>query len=61
MIHGHLIARFFLHKVVKGREVKDSSVVLVNVVDHILGNFSVSHEFWMHLDLQSFAMAMGHG
>ena len=37
--HGHLIARFFLHKVVKGREVKDSSVVLVNVVDHILGKF----------------------
>ena len=39
MIDGHLIARFFLHKVVKGREVKDSSVVLVNVVDHILGKF----------------------
>ena len=39
VIDGHLIARFFLHKVVKGREVKDSSVVLVNVVDHILGKF----------------------
>ena len=26
-----------------------------------LGNFSVPHEFWMHLDLQSFAKAMGHG
>ena len=38
-IDGHLIARFFLHKVVKGREVQDSSVVLVNVVDHILQKF----------------------
>ena len=39
MIDGHLIARFFLHKVIKGREVENSSVVLVNVVDHILGKF----------------------
>ena len=39
MIDGHLIARFFLHKVVKSRKIEDSSVVLVNVVDHILGKF----------------------
>ena len=59
VIDGHLIARFFLHKVVKGREVKDSSVVLVNVVDHILRKFQRTS--WI-LDASWFAvLCQSHG
>ena len=59
VIDGHLIARFFLHKVVKGREVEDSSVVLVNMVDHILGKFQLTSRI---LNASWFAvLCQGHG